>query len=189
MFVRVDADSRSRRAPRFAALLAAASASLLVASSPAAAGSITDVTVKTECFSSIDPGPPGGPVRGPIGVRLTANAERKVTSEERGEPEDGGPDRYSFDWLTTFRVSERYGRKWKRLPAKTVPFDEDDQKLPSFRRSYRGKATRGKTRLTAIKGTVDMVLRRNDGAVVATSATKRFSASFRSDDDCELPIS
>jgi hypothetical protein len=197
MLVRGDGDrgienGPSRHSMRAVGIFAAsaAMAAMLITAAPASAASFESVKTEIDCYTDIDPGPPGGGVRGPAMVWFTTDADTEISGAERGPVGDEfyWEDTYTFRFEATYKLSERYGRTWKRLAPKTVRAEE---KLTGaslrLQRRYRGKASKGKTRLTAVKGTVVVKLIRSDGTTWVAPA-KSFSARYRDDDKCDTPI-
>ncbi len=131
-----------------------------------------------ECFGSL--GPPGL-------NRVEIRPEARVSAFR---PEGDTSDDPYFYLQSRIKLRERYGRKWKQRPKRTVRGPSqgegnltysDASSFPVLRRTYGSRALNGPKRLRAVKGTATLEVRMvGTGALLAKVGPIRFSERFHS---------
>lgn len=145
-------------------------AAVLGSSAPAMALTVEmrDPAADAECVSDLSG---GNPSTGSF--EITASAQILV------DDESSTPSKYRV--RTTFKVKERYGRKWtkrrkfvrrSRLLPSSAFEDSQSSAFPVLKRKYRGRARK---RIRAVKGTAKLELLSAAGAVIAGTKALRFS--------------
>jgi hypothetical protein len=178
---RLTADGHIAARPPGKALFAALAClvALLGSAVPAAAETrVQTPRVTAGCYGNL----------GPPGLNWVEIRPEAHVTAIRPEGETGtGP---YFYLQSKVKLRERYGRKWKRRPKRTVrgPAQpegtltySDSSAFPVLRRTYRSRALNGPKRLRAVKGTATLEVRNvGTGALLAAVGPLRFSEKFHS---------
>jgi hypothetical protein len=112
---------------------------------------------------------------------ITATAQILISDEQPTYHPNSNATWPKYRVRTTFKVKERYGRKWKkrrkfvrrsRLHESGAFDDSTDGAFPVLKRKYRGRARK---RIRAVKGTAKLELLSAKGKVIAKTKALRFS--------------
>jgi hypothetical protein len=154
-------------------------AAVLGSSAPAMALTVEmrDPDADADCFAAFSG---GNPTTGSVEIEATSQIE--MSDEEPTYHPDRSPTYPKYRLRTTFKVKERYGRKWKRLRTRVLRtrllesryFEGDSlsSAFPVLKRKYHGSARK---RIRAVKGTAKLELLSASGSVIAKTKAMRFS--------------
>lgn len=183
--------SATRRSGRCSLVLVGCTAAVLGWSVPAVALTVDmrDPEADAEAFCAFSG---GRPVTGRVEIRASSQIE--MSDEEPKYFPDRDPLYPKYRLKTTFKVKERYGRRWKTLPTRTVRtrlmFSDDFEgtaqspAFPVLTRKYRG---RSRGRIRAVKGVAKLQLLSASGSVIAQAKGLRFSE--QTGGSCTLGVS